>query len=472
MIYIIVGGSHAGKSQLVYNTWLKGKQFKEYKDILTICETDECFVIGPYSGVERRKGTDKVARKDIPRFFDQIKRLMPKGKDIILEGDKIINKTLFNSILESEAECQLIWVKHSLETSIKRNEAFGNSVASVKSLKTPLTKSKNIFKEYGRMFNGMIIDTDNITDFKNFNLNTAEKIFPFSDREINVSEPRDDFAVFIPSNGRANNIQTMKALERGNYSGKIYIVVDDLDTTINEYRERYGSDVIVFDKKEAARITDTGNNFKDMRAVVYARNEIPNIAKRMGLKYFLVLDDDYTDFMWRFIEGRKLGFAYPKDLNAVFDAMCEFLEASGAVTVTFAQGGDFIGGKDNQALKKGLLRKAMNTWFCSTDRYFKFYGQINEDTTAYVLLGGRGELFFTVPDMMVNQNETQSNPNGLTTIYLDNGTYVKSFYSVMYCPSCVKVALMGEKHKRLHHRVDWASAVPKIIDECYKKVIL
>lgn len=280
---------------------------------------------------------------------------------------------------------------------------------------------------------------------------------------------RDDFAVFIPTNGRADNVITYDVLKKLGYTGKIYLVVDNLDGQIEKYRARYGEDVIVFDKEDASKITDTGNNFHDMRAVVYARNVIPTIAKDLGYRHFLVLDDDYNSFMWRYINGRKLAYAPCRNLDKLFEAMFEFLEVSGALTVTLAQGGDFIGGKENQATKKGLLRKAMNTWFCSTERYFKFYGQINEDTTAYVLLGGRGGLFFTVTKAMINQEETQHNPNGLTTIYLDNGTYVKSFYSVMYCPSCVKISVMGATHKRIHHRIDWNSAVPKILDEKWKK---
>ena len=64
------------------------------------------------------------------------------------------------------------------------------------------------------------------------------------------------------------------------------------------------------------------------------------------------------------------------------------------------------------------------------------------------------------------QKETQSNAGGLTDIYLELGTYVKSFYSVIAAPSCVKVALMGDKQMRLHHAVTWKNAVPKIIREC------
>jgi hypothetical protein len=41
----------------------------------------------------------------------------------------------------------------------------------------------------------------------------------------------------------------------------------------------------------------------------------------------------------------------------------------------------------------------------------------------------------------VDQKETQATLAALTEIYLELGTYVKSFYSVIAAPSCVKVAL-------------------------------
>ena len=56
----------------------------------------------------------------------------------------------------------------------------------------------------------------------------------------------------------------------------------------------------------------------------------------------------------------------------------------------------------------------------------------------------------------------------MSEMYQDQGTYVKSFYSVMYNPSSVKVGLMGAVNKRLHHKVNWNKSVPKIIDSKYR----
>lgn len=59
--------------------------------------------------------------------------------------------------------------------------------------------------------------------------------------------------------------------------------------------------------------------------------------------------------------------------------------------------------------------------------------------------------------------------NKISNKYLDKGTYIKSFYSVMFSPQCVKVADMGQKHRRFHHRISWNNCVPLILSEEFKK---
>ena len=110
----------------------------------------------------------------------------------------------------------------------------------------------------------------------------------------------------------------------------------------------------------------------------------------------------------------------------------------------------------------------MNSFLCSVDRPFQFVGRINEDVNAYCYFGNKGHLFMTVAQLRLEQKATQSNAGGLTDIYLGSGTYVKSFYSVLYNPSSVKVRLMGQSNKRLHHSINWDATVPKIISEKFK----
>ena len=85
------------------------------------------------------------------------------------------------------------------------------------------------------------------------------------------------------------------------------------------------------------------------------------------------------------------------------------------------------------------------------------------------MLGNKGELFFTIADLQLNQAQTQSNAGGMTDIYLDSGTYVKSFYSVICSPQAVKVGLMGRTNMRMHHKINWNYCTPKILNEKHKK---
>lgn len=280
---------------------------------------------------------------------------------------------------------------------------------------------------------------------------------------------REDFAVFILSHGRAENVITWDTLTRCGYSGKRFVIIDDEDDQEPIYRKLYGDSVIQFCKKEAAERSDTMDCSKERNIVLFARNECHRIAKDLGLKYFLVLDDDYATFMLRYKDQGKFKGVRISNMDELCDKFIEFLETSGALTVAFSQGGDFIGGIGNKRIEKGLLRKAMNSFFCKTDRPFKFLGRINEDANAYVLLGSRGELFFTVCRVMLVQTQTQQQAGGLTGAYLDHGTYVKSFYSVICMPSAVVVNAMGAHHRRMHHCVRWDNCVPQILSERWRK---
>ena len=277
------------------------------------------------------------------------------------------------------------------------------------------------------------------------------------------------FAVFILTHGRANNVITYETLREKGYTGKIYLIIDDEDKLGPEYRKLYGDQVIVFSKKDMDGTFDIGDNFDDRRVVVYARNKCHDIAKSLGIDYFLELDDDYNDFCFRYQDGDKLKRIECHNLDKLFDIFVDFLETSKAHAVAFAQGGDYIGGIGSVVWTNKMTRKVMNTFFCKTDRPFQFYGRINEDTTMYTTLGQKGYIFFTVGDVMVNQLQTQANAGGLTDIYLDKGTYYKSFCSVMFSPSCVKVSSMGNTYKRIHHKVLWKNCCPKIINEKYKR---
>jgi hypothetical protein len=285
-----------------------------------------------------------------------------------------------------------------------------------------------------------------------------------------MSPDLDKFAAFILTHGRPNKVYTYDVLRQCGYTGKIYLVIDDEDKTADEYRRIFGAEnVIQFDKAAIGETFDIADTRTDRRAIVYARNASFDIAKQLGLDYFIELDDDYTSFMFRWAEGDKLKHTDVKDMNRLFGAMIQFIEDTGADTLAMAQGGDFIGGVEGSAVTKPLLRKAMNSFVFKTSNDLRFKGRMNEDVNIYVGEGMKGRLIFTTTAVMLTQRPTQGTAGGMTEMYLETGTYMKSMYTVMMCPSCVTVRQMGPTNPRLHHSVRWDNAVPKIIHERYRK---
>lgn len=273
---------------------------------------------------------------------------------------------------------------------------------------------------------------------------------------------RSDFVAIILSHGRPHNVRTYNTIRKAGYRGDIIILCDNEDKMLEEYISVYGEQVVVFDKLAVSKDVDSMDNFHNRRCAVHARNACFDVAKSLGYKYFCELDDDYYYFGFR----TEWGAVGNKGLDEVMDYFVEYLETTPQLTaIAFSQGGDHIGGfKPDKPLK----RKCMNSWFCSVDRRFRFNGRMNDDVNAYIYHGNKGKVFLTIMNCQIDQEDTQSG-GGMSTTYLDGGTYVKTFYSVMLCPSFVKVKSIGVSSKRLHHSICWDNAVPCIIDEKYKK---
>lgn len=283
----------------------------------------------------------------------------------------------------------------------------------------------------------------------------------------------NNFAVFILTHGRPDNVKTLITLKKCGYTGPIYFIIDNEDKSREKYILNFGSQQVkIFDKKAIADQVDEGNNFDERRTITHARNACFNIATDLGITYFIQLDDDYTAFHFRFISncGTKLAFKNVDNLNFIFAIFIEFYQSTTFKSIAFAQGGDFIGGLSNPYVKnRPLMRKCMNSFFCSTERPFQFIGAMNEDVNTYTTLGSRGNLFGTIPLVNLVQTASQSQKSGITDMYLRYGTYCKAFTTVMMQPSAVKVSMMYSNHPRIHHSIKWLNTTPMIISQKYKK---
>lgn len=281
-----------------------------------------------------------------------------------------------------------------------------------------------------------------------------------------------NYAVFILSHGRPDNVITYKTLRKQGYTGKIFIICDDEDKTLSQYKEKFGKEVIVFSKSDYEGKFDKMDNFSGNKVIVYARNACYEIARSLDLDYFFEYEDDYSQVSYRKIDGNILRQIKVKNLNVILNSMIQCLNHTGACTIAFCQNGDFIGGAGS-VFANNYKRKSMNSFVFKVNKNPKddliFIGRMNDDVNTYLTQGKKGKLFFQITDISINQMATQSNSGGNTEAYKQYGTYVKSFYSVIAEPSCCKIGLMGSVNKRIHHSIKWKYAVPKILDQKWKK---
>ena len=283
-------------------------------------------------------------------------------------------------------------------------------------------------------------------------------------------ENRNDFCIFVISHGRPNDICTLDTLRKAGCTIPTYIVIDNHDKTADDYLAKYKEQVFMFDKDKYAGMVDQYDNLNNLRTTTHARNACFDLAIELGYKYFLVLDDDYHAFKLRIGPNLEHPDSCPNlksGLDYVLLKTLDYYISANFTSICFSQGGDWFGGAS--FFNKKPKRKAMNSFFCSVERRFWFISRLNEDVNTYMALGHQGQVFMTIPFVQLDQKQTQKTAGGMTEAYLDGGTYVKTFYTVLARPDCTKVGLMGSAEPRMHHSIKWDNAVPCIIDESYKK---
>ena len=276
---------------------------------------------------------------------------------------------------------------------------------------------------------------------------------------------RDDFAVFILSHGRADCLTTVTAIQNSGYSGKWFILIDDLDDQKEKYISNFGDHVIVFDKKLWAEKTDTITSTGDLRSVVFARNACQSIAKEMGLSFFAEFDDDLMFFQIRWDNSGKLSGQRVRNLDEVFEAMIEFQQISGAVSIGFANTGGFLGGVKGN-FKKGLQRSIHQAFILRTDMPIEFKGLLNEDVNATEIANFTGKLAFEICFLTEEAPVCSSNSGGLNDLYKANDEYVRAFYTIIVCPSNLKIF---DRRGSITLRRKSEISHPKIISDRWKK---
>lgn len=140
----------------------------------------------------------------------------------------------------------------------------------------------------------------------------------------------NNVAYFIASYGKPNDMPTLKALQAVNVNYPVYIVIGTDDPKLDEYKQTFKGNLLVFDKADYIdQIDDVGMYAKTHKVCTYSRLAITDFAKNLGIQYVVYLFDDINYFQLRYVnKDRKVGSTRYFKLDKMIDMYIKLLNAS------------------------------------------------------------------------------------------------------------------------------------------------
>lgn len=274
-----------------------------------------------------------------------------------------------------------------------------------------------------------------------------------------------NYAIIIKSHKRANTQLTLDELMKLNYKGDIYIIVDDEDPQLEEYKEKYGDMIKIFSKDEMLKYADTLDNFNNKNNALLPAIYAKKLAEDMKLDYYFLMDDDISSIRERYEEDLMLKGRNIKDINKIIYLFIEYMEKANISCLSFGNEGSYLGGIKGK-FKNGIGRNNTQNFLIKVKDNINFLGTRNEDFNMMAKYSKIGRIIFEIFRIGIRSPERGTNAGGLQEDYNEAGFYTANFYSIILAPYCCKLAY---KNKKIILVRDWNKFCPKIISEVYKK---
>ncbi len=281
----------------------------------------------------------------------------------------------------------------------------------------------------------------------------------------------NELVVFICTHGRPNKQYTYEALKKCGYTGKIILVLDDTDKTIQTYIDIYGADnLIVFNKNYYINSDryDNGDNKLHDKCILYAKRAVEDIAKSMNLKHFVIADDDITNFVIRYPNSTKLCTYNIDNLDLILDCYVELLH-NNVAGVGFGYSKSYFKGKETFTYKY-LSNRSMPYQFVirNADVDVNWTSWFGEDDITELCSSALGNVWLSIPYVMqvMKAIGNTNTDGGMVDVYKEYDTFKLNFNIVKYCPGKTRMMRYNNKYTVAKKSVN---CFPKIISEVYKK---
>ena len=272
--------------------------------------------------------------------------------------------------------------------------------------------------------------------------------------------------IFIPSYHRPTNIKTAKYfIEKIGYdANKMHIVIDDATDDIEDYKKetkRLNCNLHIFNMEESINRYDYVHRVsKSRRSAGQGRNMFFDIAKKLDIDFYIVIDDDTRQYEIKPFAIYMRG-AILEDFERVFEGVKEFMQRQKIGAFALSQTGDMFSVPDRKIYRK----KVMNTTFVYTR--FIYRGErsaLDSDTSLFVGLMNEG--YFTgsiATGLALNPTSSATQKGGLTELYNEHRLLSKALVIPLQFPSLAHAEKQKKNGGRLHHRIKYKNLFPCII---------
>lgn len=271
--------------------------------------------------------------------------------------------------------------------------------------------------------------------------------------------------IFIPSYHRPYNLKTVRYfLKIGWDTKKIHLFIDSEADDRADYEvvaKKYSINLYVFDMDEARRRYDYVHRASvSRRSAGQARNMFYDYAKKLGIEFFMIQDDDTTGYQVKNY-GKYLRKATLEDIMITFENIKNFMYKRHIGCFGISQTGDFIGGIN----KKLLRNKVMNTTFILTKYIYRGErGVQDDDTSQFATIMNEGLFTGSLADgIVLSQTGSCKAKGGLTDLYNECKLLNKALVTVIQYPSAIFAERQEKNGGRLHHHIVSRYLYPRIL---------
>lgn len=285
-----------------------------------------------------------------------------------------------------------------------------------------------------------------------------------------------DIGVIILSHNSVDNVLTYDMLSRMSCELPIHILVDNEDKMMLEYKARFRSELLIYNKKETASRCDTfiGGD-KYLPCAMVARNAALDKARELGYNYLVLLDDDIKRMQYVYNNNGHLGRSEIKSFGSVIKAIVEFMSKGNVLATSFSFRASYFGGVNGQFFNKRLIQNGLaQVWIIDVNRSQMFRGKILEDGIYCYDTAKDGNTCFRITDLCFDALPMGDRPNkkeGLGETYNKYSELAFNFLLLPH-PSILRVKHNEKAVPTYGHNMPYVNmnyACPKILSERYRK---